>query len=154
MISTVSIVKVYCTVMQECVCLTSSNADVCVNTPVRAMVAGAMLLYYSVDLPARTMLLNMEQFNGCGCLYCEDKGTTIGTKHLYYYWPMQGSSIPRTHSSVLFNARDTITLEVHFDITLTCIRHAIFHIWQTCGIKDPTVLALHHNFDLVGGVVI
>lgn len=25
---------------------------------------------------------------------------------------------------------------------------------QTCGVKGPTVLALHRNFDLVGGIVI
>ena len=80
------------------------------QTPAGVLVAGAVLLCCSVDLPARAMLMNMKQFNGtCGCLYYEDEGTTVGTDHLHRYWPKQNTSSPRTHSSILSNARDAIT---------------------------------------------
>ena len=79
------------------------------KTPAGVMVAGAILLCCSVDLPARAMLMNMKQFNGvCGCLYCENEGTIIGSDHLHRYWPQQNFSSQRTHHSVLSNARDAI----------------------------------------------
>ena len=74
------------------------------DTPSGAMVARAILLCCSVDLPARAMITNMKQFNRKhGCLYCEDEGTVIGSDHLHRYWPQKTSCTPRTHQSVLSN---------------------------------------------------
>ena len=79
------------------------------DTPSGAMVARAILLCCSVDLPARAMITNMKQFNGKhGCLYCEDEGTVIGSDHLHRYWPQKTSCTSRTHQSVLSNATDAI----------------------------------------------
>lgn len=76
-------------------------------TPAGMMLAGAILLSCSVDLPARAMIMNMKQFNGMyGCVYCEDQGTVVGSDHLHRYWPQQTASIPR---SLLSNAREAIT---------------------------------------------
>ena len=69
----------------------------------------AILLTCSVDLPARAMLTNMKQWNGAyGCLYCEEKGTTIGCDHLHRYWPYKDATL-RTQTSLFRNAEVAIT---------------------------------------------
>ena len=80
-----------------------------VQTPDGALIARAILLCCSFDLPARAIALNMKQWNGAyGCLYCEDMGTTIGGDHLHRYWPHQDSVQTRTHASVFQNAVDAV----------------------------------------------
>ena len=79
------------------------------ETPAGLMVARAILLICSVDLPARTMISNMKQWNGANeCLYCEEEGSTIGTDHLQRYWPYKPAT-QRSHSSLLQNAQSAIT---------------------------------------------
>ena len=78
---------------------------VAVDTPVGAKVARVALLLCSVDLPARTLITNMKQWNRLnGCLYCEGQGVTIGGDHLHRYWPYQPSSSLRSRASLLSNA--------------------------------------------------
>ena len=63
-----------------------TQTGVSVQTPSGDMLARAVLLACSVDLPARAMLLNMKQWNGIqGCLYCNHEGVTLGTDHLHRY---------------------------------------------------------------------
>ena len=60
----------------------------------------------AVDLPARASVLNMKQFNGkWGCTYCEDEGVPRPTCHLVRNWPYSTTSTPRTHESIVRNAR-------------------------------------------------
>ena len=71
------------------------------QTPSGDMLARAILLACSVDLPARAMLVNMKQWNGLhGCLYCENEGVTLGTDHLHRYWIPKDSQV-RTHNYLL-----------------------------------------------------
>jgi hypothetical protein len=111
---------------------------IAVQTPSGSLIARAMLLNCSVDLPARAMLVNMKQWNGVhGCLYCEDPGVTLGNDHLHRYWPHQDSSVLRNRASLLKNAE-------------LAIRSGT----SVCGVKGPTVLTLHPSFDPVWGIVI
>jgi hypothetical protein len=111
---------------------------VVVHTPVGTHTARAIIINCSVDLPARAILLNMKQWNGkYGCLYCESPGTTLNGDHLHRYWPYDEASACRSHASVMHNAELATR-------TCSCV----------CGIKGPTVLALHPRLDLVSGVVI
>ena len=63
----------------------------------------------SVDLPARASVMNMKQFNGKhGCAYCEDEGVPRPTSHLHRNWPYSTTSIPRTHHSIVDNAKSAL----------------------------------------------
>lgn len=85
-------------------------SGVLVKTSDGVKYARAIVLNCSVDLPARAMICNMKQFNGRhGCLYCEEEGTTIGQDHLHRFWPRQAVSVPRSHTSLLQNARMATT---------------------------------------------
>ena len=87
-----------------CIC-----AGVPVHTPSGAMVARAIILNCSLDLPARAIVLNTKQWNGLhGCLYCEHEGVTLGGDHLHRYWPYQLSQL-RTHASLLNNAEQAVS---------------------------------------------
>lgn len=95
--------------MQVLTCLSAHllRIGIAVQTPVGVMSAGAILINCSVDLPARAMLMNMKQWNGiCGCLYCEDEGSVVGSDHLHRYWPQQASSVQRSHAALLLNAEE------------------------------------------------
>ena len=86
-----------------------------VATPDGNTQARVILLNCSVDLPARSMLMNMKQWNGAfGCLYCEAQGTVLDGDHLHRYWPQQEASVAvRTHESLLRDAeRATLTKTV------------------------------------------
>ena len=72
------------------------------------MIARAILLQCSADLPARAAIVNMKQFNGiCGCLYCESKGFT-GHSPLHRFWFYDPSAPLRSNSSILDNAREAL----------------------------------------------
>lgn len=78
------------------------------QTPSGAMIAKAILLNCSVDLPARAIVLNMKQWNGInGCLYCDHEGVTLSGDHLHRDWPLKPSR-PRTHASLLHNAEQAV----------------------------------------------
>lgn len=69
----------------------------------------ARLLMCSVDLIARCNILNMKQFNGkYACTYCEDEGTERATSHLHRNWLYQRSSVPRTHNTIMLNAKEAL----------------------------------------------
>ena len=72
----------------------SHYAGVAVHTPAWPMIARVILLFCSVDLPARAIVLNMKQWNGQhGCLNCESPGTTVDGDHLHRYWPKDDSAV-------------------------------------------------------------
>lgn len=80
-----------------------------VNTPHGETTSKAMLLMCSVDLHARASVMNMKLFNGkYACAYCEDEGMPRPTSHLHRNWPYTSNSTPRTHQSILRNARDAL----------------------------------------------
>ena len=82
------------------------SLGVAIKTPSGEMVSKARLLMCAVDLPARASVLNMKQFNGkWGCTYCEDEGVPRPTCHFVRNWPYSTTSTPRTHESIVRNAR-------------------------------------------------
>lgn len=105
----------------------------------------AALVVCSCDLPARALIMNMLQYNGKhGCHLCEDSGDTAPGKPLHRYWPWKPSSTPRTHQSLIINAKDatidgvTVSAEVIYSLssseqanTGTCLNY----ITYTCRSK-------------------
>ncbi len=79
------------------------SIGVSVQTPAGPLIARAILIASSFDLPARAIVTNMKLH---GCLYCEDLGTTVGGDHLHRYWPDEGPSVARTHASLMKHAND------------------------------------------------
>ena len=75
-----------------------------VDTPHGPVIAKAMLLMCTLDLPAKAIVMNMKQFNGQhGCTYCEDEGVPRRSRHLHRNWPYNTNSITRTHNGMLQN---------------------------------------------------
>ena len=77
-----------------------------VSTPDGLMKLRCLILMAAVDLPARAILLNMNQFNGKhGCSFCEHEGVTMPGSHLVRIWPpAEGCPVPsRNHQSVMQN---------------------------------------------------
>lgn len=76
------------------------------HSPQGETVCHAILLQVSADLPARSRLANMKQFNGLyACLYCENPGSTLPGKPLHRFWPHVSSPL-RSHDSIMDNAED------------------------------------------------
>ena len=94
------------------------------------------LLLCSVDLPARALITNMKQWNGInGCLYCEDRGVTIGGDHLHRYWPYQPSSTSRSRASLLSNAEmAVITGNAVNSLLPICLRiiSSVYYVGMWC----------------------
>lgn len=90
------------------------NGGVCIyilgvqiSTPGGIQVAKAALILCSCDLPARALVLNMNQFNGSyGCHVCEDTGETERGKPLHRFWPYKPRSTLRTHNTLLTCAKE------------------------------------------------
>jgi len=71
----------------------------------------ATLLLSSADLPAKSLLSNMKQFNGeKGCSVCEDEGKTVGSGGLHRIWPYTTNMVLRTHKSVVESVRKVIQI--------------------------------------------
>ena len=69
----------------------------------------ATLLLSSADLPGKSLMTNMKQFNGeKGCSVCEDEGKTIGIGGLHRVWPYTTDMVLRTHKSVVESVRKVI----------------------------------------------
>ena len=69
----------------------------------------ATLLLSSVDLPGKSLITNMKQFNGeKGCSVCEDEGKTVGVGGLHRVWPYTTDMVLRTHKSVVDSVRKVI----------------------------------------------
>ena len=69
----------------------------------------ATLLLSSADLPAKSRVSNMKQFNGeKGCSVCEDEGKTVGSGGLHRIWPYTTNMVLRTHKSVVESVRKVI----------------------------------------------
>lgn len=97
-------------------------AGVAVKTPSGVMTAKAIVLNCAVDLPARALVCNMKQWNGCnGCLYCEKEGTTLPGDHLHRYWPYRSVPVMRSHTSLLHNAQIATA-------TQTCVKY--IHVYM------------------------
>lgn len=78
-----------------------------VDSPIGSITAKARLLMCSLDLPAKAIVLNTKQFNGQhGCSYCEDEGVPRVRTHLHRNWPYLTSSVTRTHTGMIQNARE------------------------------------------------
>lgn len=88
-----------------------THTGMSVRTSAGVITAHARLLLCTVDLPARATILNMKQFNGChGCSYCEDEGTPRLSSHLHRNWLYSSTSTPRTHCSIMRNARKAVRM--------------------------------------------
>ena len=82
-------------------------SGIIVNSPQGERVCHAIILQVSADLPARSRLANMKQFNGrYGCLFCENPGSTLPTDHLHRFWPDIPHSRLRSNASIMKNASD------------------------------------------------
>lgn len=69
----------------------------------------ATLLLSSADLPGKSLMTNMKQFNGeKGCSVCEDEGKTVGVGGLHRVWPYTTDMVLRTHKSVVDSVRKVI----------------------------------------------
>lgn len=69
----------------------------------------ATLLLSSADLPGKSLMPNMKQFNGeKGCSVCEDEGKTVGVGGLHRVWPYTTDMVLRTHKSVVDSVRKVI----------------------------------------------
>ena len=67
------------------------------------------LLLSSADLPGKSLMANMKQFNGeKGCSVCEDEGKTVGVGGLHRVWPYNTNMVLRTHRSVVESVRKVI----------------------------------------------
>lgn len=72
-------------------------------------VTKATLLLSSADLPAKSLMANMKQFNGeKGCSVCEDKGETVGVSGLHRIWPYTPDMVLRTLKSVVASIRKVV----------------------------------------------
>ncbi|XP_073255018.1 uncharacterized protein [Porites lutea] len=98
----------------------------------------ATLLLSSADLPAKSRVSNMKQFNGeKGCSVCEDEGKTAGSGGLHRIWPYTTNMVLRTHKSVVESVRKVTQSGKPVN-----------------GIKGASVFLLFKPFDLVKGFVV
>ena len=75
------------------------SIGITVNSPQRKKVCRAIILQVSADLPARSRLANMKQFNGqYRCLFYGPP--------LHRFWPDIPDSRLRSHESILKNSSD------------------------------------------------
>ncbi len=89
------------------------------------------VLQVSADLPARSRLANMKQFNGrYGCLVCENPGSTLPTGHLHRFWPDIPGSRLRSHESVIKNASDATSNQKPVCIIIT-ILYNLYILYHT-----------------------
>ena len=78
---------------------------VAIESPVGVVQSHAILLQLSADIPSRTLLTNMKQFNGkFGCVYCNNPGSTLPGKPLHRFWPHNPTATSRSHASVIRDA--------------------------------------------------
>lgn len=74
----------------------------------------AFLICTTADLPAKCLLMNMNQFNGAfSCSICLQKGTTHrtckgGFVHIYPFDPESPLGESRTHHESIIDASDAI----------------------------------------------
>jgi hypothetical protein len=103
----------------------------------------AFLICITADLPARSILLNMNQFNGAFCcVYCLEKGRTFQTKkkgsvHVFPFNAEQPHGYLRTHDGSIADAVKAVN---------TCS--------TVQGIKGPSFLMCLNSFDYVKGTCI
>ena len=84
-------------------------AGISVNSPQGIKTCRAILLLACVDLPAQAKMINMKSHNGkFACAHCEDEGVPRASCHLHRDWPYQINCLPRSHGSMMQNARDTL----------------------------------------------
>ena len=80
-----------------------------VSTPSGEHTAHAILLKCSADLPARSSITNMKNFNGLyGCLYCTNPGTTDPSAPLHRFWPRQLSTL-RTKQNFIGDGKTALS---------------------------------------------
>ena len=74
-----------------------------VHTPWGTMLSRAVLVLCSLDLSAKSIVLNMKQFK-CrfACNFCEHEGVSWPSSYLHRNWPYQPDITPRTHKSFMF----------------------------------------------------
>ena len=80
-----------------------------VTTPDEPLNIHAMLLLSTLDLPARSINVNMKKYNGkYGCLYYESPDTSRESSHMHRDWPYEQHVTPRSHETVRHNASDRV----------------------------------------------
>ena len=92
-----------------------AGVDVQVGPERKMMTCRAMVLCVTVDLPAKTKLLNFTQFNGkFGCSACKHEGEQVavghGTTHAYPH--SNPSAAPRNHAASYKDGKKAGTDEV------------------------------------------
>lgn len=103
-----------------------------------------MLLAGSADLPAKSLVLNMHNYNGnCGCAKCKQPGQTLRTStrghvHVYPFQANDPCGPPRTHDETKY---------IH-------AREAADKGKPVCGIKGPSWLSYLPSYDLIKGTAI
>ena len=91
------------------------SIGIIVNSPQGKKVCRAIILQVSADLPARSRLANIKQFNGC--LFCENPGSTLPTNQLQI-WPDVPHSQLRSHKSIMKNASDATSKQQVISIAI------------------------------------
>ena len=108
--------------------------QVSVRTPTGVITSHVRLLVCTVDLPAKTSVMNM---NGkCGYSYCEDEGTPRAASHLQRNWLYSEESTPRTHKSIVNNAKEAVRkdepeVKVIAMVLVFTTNLRIFSIWAS-----------------------
>ena len=86
------------------------HIGVSVQTPSGEMVARAILINCSVDLPARAFLINMKQWKGING--CEHEGVTVGDDHLNPEKAAQFRNIIPHNAEHAIRTRTTVSKQV------------------------------------------
>lgn len=86
-----------------------------------------VLLMAALDLPARALVLNMNQFNGkYGCSFCNDEGVTERGKPLHRFWLPDRLADSRTQHSMMTNAHNATTTNKVVCSLLLWLTHAAY----------------------------
>lgn len=101
------------------------------------------LICITADLPAKSLLMNMNQFNGAYCCcYCLEKGNTFRTKkggsvHIFPFNSDSPFGKSREHHNSINDAKEAVRTQSTIN-----------------GIKGPSFLMCLESFDFVKGVTI
>lgn len=138
------IMELYLQPFHQSLCTLEQDGVPCTLPDKNIIHVRGMLLAGSADLPARSLVLNMNNSNGnCGCAKCKQPGETLhvsarGHVHVYPFQTDDPCGPPRTHDE---------TKNVH-------ARQAADLGKPVCGIKGPSWLSYLPSYDLIKGTAI
>ena len=135
------VMELYLQPFHQSLCTLELDGLPCTLPDEKTIHARGMLLAGSADLPAKSLVLNMNNFNGnCGCAKCKQPGKThrVSTRGLVHVYPFQTEDPygpPRTHDE---------TKNIH-------VRQAADEGKPVSGIKGPSWLSYLPSYDLIKG---